>query len=108
MVTEVEFRAAFSDAGLRTFDPAAAATLGLPPEESSWLTTVGLPKWAAPSLDFGEGSELRLPTVRGLLPGARDLPAEERFRVIGGNGSGDPVAIDVAEKGAIVYLNHDK
>src|SRR3954452_14846128 len=108
MVTEVEFRAAFGDEGLRTFDPAVAATLGLPPEESSWLTTVGLPHSAAPCLNFGDGAERLLPTIGEFWPGASDVLAGGRFRVIGGNGSGDPVAIDVAEKGAIVYLNHDR
>lgn len=112
MVSEQQFRAAFTDPvtdqGLRTFDPAVAATLGLPPEESHWLTAVGLPNWAAPSLDFGEGYERQLPTVGDFLREARHVPAGERYRVIGGNGSGDPVAIDLAANGAIVYLNHDK
>lgn len=107
MVTEQEFRSVFSSEELCTFDAAAAATLGLPGDESNWLTTVGLPKSAAPFLSFGDDAERGLPTVRQFLRGARDLPHGERYRVIGSNGSGDPVAIDVAEKGAIVYLNHD-
>jgi hypothetical protein len=108
MVTEQQFRAAFSEAGLCTFDPAVAATLGLPPEESDWLTTVGLPRWAAPCLDFGVDAERHLPTVGEFFGGAPGVPAGDRFRVIGTNGSGDPVAIDLAANGAIVYLNHDK
>jgi hypothetical protein len=108
MVTEPEFRAAFSDEGLRTFEAAAARTLGLPAEESNWLTTVGLPESAPPFFSFGQDAERGLRTVREFLHGARDLPADaERYRVIGSNGIGDPVAIDVAEKGAVVYLNHD-
>jgi hypothetical protein len=108
MVTEQQFGAVFDDAGLRTFDPEVAATLGLPPEESSWLTTVGLPSWAAPCLDFGVDAERHLPTVGEFFGGAPEVPAGDRFRVIGTNGSGDPVAIDLAANGAIVYLNHDK
>jgi hypothetical protein len=107
MVTQQQFRAVFTDQGLRTFDPAVAATLGLPPEESDWLTTVGLPTWAAPCLDFGEESERHLPTVGEYFGQAPGVPAGDRFRVIGGNGSGDPVAIDLVANGAIVYLNHD-
>lgn len=30
-----------------------------------------------------------------------------RYRIIGGNGSGDPVCLDEATPGEIVYLNHD-
>jgi hypothetical protein len=56
MVTKQEFRADFSDEGLCTFEPAAAAKLGLPADESNWLTTVGLPKSAAPLFNFGNDS----------------------------------------------------
>jgi hypothetical protein len=108
MVSEQQFRAVFTDQDLRTFDPAIAASLGLPPEESDWLATVGLPTWAAPSLDFGENSERHLPTVGEFFGGAPGVPVGERYHVIGTNGSGDPVAIDLAANGAIVYLNHDK
>jgi hypothetical protein len=107
MVTEQEFRAAFPDETLYTFEPAVAATLGLPVEESNWLISVGLPGSAAPFFSFGDDSERGLPTVREFLRGGRDVPAGERYRVIGSNGCGDPVAIDVIESAAIVYLNHD-
>lgn len=108
MVTEQEFRATFSDQVLRTFEPAAAATLGLPAEETNWLTTVGLPESAPPFFNFGEDAERGLPTLREFLRGgAPDLPDAQRYRVIGSNGEGDPVAIDVTEDGAVVYLNHD-
>ncbi|MDF1746910.1 MAG: SUKH-4 family immunity protein, partial [Gimesia sp.] len=30
-----------------------------------------------------------------------------RYRIIGSNGSGDPVCIDEVENGQVVYLNHD-
>jgi hypothetical protein len=108
MMSEERFRAVFSGEDLRTFDPAAAAGLGLPPEESDWLTRVGLPRSAAPGLDFGVDSERDLPTVAEFFGGAPGVPVGDRFRVIGTNGSGDPVAIDCLESGAIVYLNHDK
>jgi hypothetical protein len=108
MVSEQQFRAVFSGEALRTFDPAAANTLGLPPEQSHWLTAVGLPSSAAPCLDFGVDSERHLPTVGEFFGGAPGVPVGERYHVIGTNGSGDPVAIDRAANGAIVYLNHDK
>jgi hypothetical protein len=69
-----------------------------------FLTTVGLPKSAAPSVNFGI-SENRLLNVNqhyGMKSGKLD-----NFLVIGHNGSGDPICIDVASGDEITYLNHD-
>ena len=107
MVTEQEFRTTFSDEGLSTFDPAVAATLGLPAEEVNWLTNVGLPKSAAPFFSFGDDSERGLPAVGEIFRGARNLPPANRYRVIGSTGEGDPVVLDLAARGAIVYLDHE-
>lgn len=37
----------------------------------------------------------------------RDPAIGKRYRVIGGNGNGDPVVLDLEENGAVAFLNHD-
>jgi hypothetical protein len=107
MVTELEFRAAFNDAGLSTFELAVVTTLGLPAEEANWLTNVGLPTSAAPFLSFGDNDERRLPAVGEIFRGVRNPPAADRYRVIGGDGAGNPVVLDLEAHGAIVCLDHE-
>jgi hypothetical protein len=77
--------------------------LPVPYETKAFLSEVGLPVSAAPFLDFFA------PTI-GVLPTAaqswrmEDADLQGYF-VIGSNGSGDPIAVDVV--GAVYYLNHD-
>ncbi len=103
MVTPEEFRAAFAADGVVTFPAAAVASLAIAPADAEWLTDVGLPRSAAPFLSFGDHHEINIPTVAELW-GHDD---RGRYCVIGSNGSGDPVAVDTAGNGAVVYLNHD-
>jgi hypothetical protein len=102
MATPEEFRAAFARDGVVTFPAAVVSSLSLNASDAEWLTRVGLPRSAAPFLDFGSKHEINLPTVAELW-GMED---GSRYRAIGSNGSGDPIAIDTAT-GEIVYLNHD-
>lgn len=53
-------------------------------------------------LDFGSKHEIDIPTVAELW----GLKEYSQYRVIGSNGSGDPVTIDTTN-GEVVYLNHD-
>ena len=65
---------------------------------------LGLPEDAAPFLSFGarrNGKVLLTVSELWRLP-----PEFDDLIVIGGNGSGDPVCIDV-EDGSVVYLSHD-
>lgn len=103
MATPDEFRAAFAMDGVVTFPAAAVSSLPIAAVDADWLTKVGLPRSAAPFLSFGSKYEINIPTLSELW-GVND---GSRYRVIGSNGSGDPVAIDTTNTGEVVYLNHD-
>ncbi len=76
--------------------------LSLRDEDVCFLSTVGLPDSVAPFLGF-ECPVEGLPSVAELW----GLSAEfERYRVIGSNGSGDPIAIDPTS-GEVFFFNHD-
>jgi len=102
-LTPEEFRDAFANDGIATFLSEAVSSLPIGIEDADWLTNVGLPRSAAPFLSFGSNHEINIPTLKELW-GVSD---GSRYRVIGSNGSGDPIAIDTEANGAIVYLNHD-
>lgn len=107
MISADEFRTAFAGDGLATFEPRAVSALGLSQDQADWLVKVGLPTSAAPFLGFGDQRELlSLPSMAALYQ-ERDPEIAERYRVIGSNGSGDPVVLDIAANGAVVFLNHD-
>ncbi|QDU16848.1 hypothetical protein CA11_46840 [Gimesia maris] len=92
------------DEVLIAFPAQSVAGLSIPETSREFLTSAGLPDSAAPFLDF------QAPEA-GLLPDVSDLwnqdSAFRRFRIIGSNESGDPVCLDEAENGLVVYLNHD-
>src|SRR5262245_1458177 len=103
MITADEFRAAFADDGLVLFPASVVSSLAIRPQDAEWLTLVGLPDSAAPFLSFGGNQEINIPALTefwGIADGSQ-------YRVIGLNGSGDPIAIDAATSGEVVYLNHD-
>ncbi|MHC2068091.1 SUKH-4 family immunity protein [Bremerella sp. T1] len=108
MLSAAEFRerwyAAEDAEPLKSFSAEALAGVHLPKAAKTFLKEAGLPESAAPFLDF------RVPE-RGPLPSvAEDWHLEDayrRYRVIGSNGSGDPICLDEAMDGAVVYLNHD-
>ena len=76
----------------------------MPAEAQAFLVEVGLPAQAAPFLDFGPPKSGTLERVSAVW---HQPPAFDRYRMIGGNGSGDPVCFDEETGGQIVYLNHD-
>jgi hypothetical protein len=63
-----------------------------------------LPEKAAPFLNFAPRCS---GTLERVSTAWHQPVAFDRYRVIGHNGSGDPVCIDEAEDGQVVYLNHD-
>ncbi len=87
---------------LSCFRQAHLSTLPFPTNRR--LTTAGLPESAAPFLDFRVPDHGAVQTVAKLWQLA---PEYNRYRVIGSNGSGDPLCIDESFDGQIVYLNHD-
>lgn len=103
MATPEEFRDAFAMNGVVPFPVEAVSSLPIAAADADWLTNVGLPRSAAPFLGFGGEFEINIPTAAELWR----LNDGGRFRVIGSNGSGDPIAVDTATNGEVVYLNHD-
>jgi hypothetical protein len=100
----VDFRCAFDDDGLIRYSPAQAGVLGLCADDLLWLTSVGLPTQAAPFLNFDEPGPEGPPLVAsvwGRLAGSQGVATS---RLIGSNGSGDPVAIEPHNAGAVVYF----
>lgn len=108
MLTSREFRERWcsddDSESLVMFPPNALGDVAIPDESKTFLTTGGLPESAAPFLDFRVPDHGTLRTVAELWQLA---PEYNRYRVIGSNGSGDPLCIDESFDGQIVYLNHD-
>lgn len=86
-MTSLEFRDRWADR-LETYPLSALQGIAIPEDPRSFLLHVGLPNTVS--------------TVCQL-----DDPAYNRYRVIGFNGSGDPICLDEREAGEVVYLNHD-
>lgn len=103
----LDFRTRWLDSGggpLLVFPEPLLDGIRLPASAKEFLLVVGLPKAAAPFLDF------RLPKAGGLPTAAEQwgLPAAfNRYRVIGGNGSGDPICVDEDDDASLVDLDHD-
>jgi hypothetical protein len=105
-MTASEFRQLWETQGdqLVVFSPASLQSVRIKEDSSKFLLVAGLPRDAAPFLSFDTTKAGPLPTVEDdwhLGPNYRC------FRVIGFNGSGDPICLDENEEGAVVYLNHD-
>ena len=78
--------------------------LTLSDEDKEFLAEAGLPASAAPFLSFSAPKSGELPTVAGQW-GQPD--AFRRYRIIGSDGSGNPIAVDEAGDGEVVCLDHD-
>ena len=86
------------------FPPESLADVKIPVDARNFLLEAGLPDSAAPFLNFEVPKKGSLPTVSQEWK----LPENySHFRVIGFNGSGDPICLDENASGAVVYLNHD-
>ncbi|HUG70793.1 MAG TPA: SUKH-4 family immunity protein [Pirellulaceae bacterium] len=72
--------------------------------DKKFLVEAGLPESAAPFLGFTVPKSGELPTVADQW----DQPDEfRRYRVIGSDGSGNPIAIDDEQSGEVVHLDHE-
>lgn len=81
------------------YDAALLKKFGVSKGDVAYLSEVGLPRQAAPFLDFSAYSETDLRDIY------RDTPSN--IFPLGGNGSGDLLGIDVSTAN-VIYLNHDK
>ena len=86
------------------FPKESAERLAISEEEKESLVQAGLPEDAAPFL------ALRIPTSEELPTLAEEWaqPTEYRcYRLIGSDGSGNPIALDENHQGEAVYLDHE-
>lgn len=88
------------------YSNAELARPGLSPETVHFLKDCGLPSDCEPCLAFDKFVDPRISTVNEVF-GTNEKELDN-YLMIGTNGSGDPVCIDVAHKNEIVYLNHDQ
>lgn len=104
-MTPQEFKQAWEERSrspLIAFPPSVFEGTGVSPQTRQFLTEAGLPEAAGPFLMIDPpGSEV-LVTAGELW----ELPPEfDAYRVIGTNGSGDPVVL--CPDDSVAYLNHD-
>lgn len=79
-------------------------SLAIANEDKEFLAQAGLPSSAAPFLSFTAPKSGELPTVADQWK----QPVEfRRYRVIGSDGAGNPIAIDEERKGEVVLLDHE-
>lgn len=84
------------------FPARAFQDVRLSPTTVRFLTEVGLPRQAAPFLDFEAPKAGRLPTADESFNLEPEFAAHY---VLGTNGSGDPIVL--APDSSVIYLNHD-
>jgi hypothetical protein len=70
-----------------------------------FLTNCGLPNSCAPGLSFHRYDDTTVLTPNQVFN--IDLDELNEYLMIGSNGCGDPVCIDLNTENEIVYLNHD-
>ena len=107
MITPQEFKERWQkvpDDRLIAFPKGSLSDVRVASEARAFLIEVGLPAEAAPFLDFGPPKSGTLERVSTVW---QQPSAFGRYRIIGGNGSGDPVCLDEDTEGEVVYLNHD-
>lgn len=71
----------------------------------NFLVNCGLPDSCAPMLSFDEFDNTTIPTPNQVFN--IDIDDLNDYLMIGSNGSGDPICIDLNNENEIVYLNHD-
>ncbi len=86
---------------LNKVSAAALAGIRTAPESAAFLTEAGLPDSAAPCLSFNPD---RLPPLPAEYPVAQEF---RRYRILGSDGSGNPICIDEELRSSVVVLEHD-
>ena len=104
MLSPKEFIARWGSDQLVCFSSIAVDRLPIAAEDKAFLTQAGLPSDAAPFLSFEAPQSSELPTVTNQY----GISAEfRRYRAIGSDGSGNPIAVDEQSQGEIVCLSHE-
>jgi hypothetical protein len=106
MLSPVDFIARWGkkDVPLVRFPRKTVEGLALTEEDKEFLVRAGLPEDAAPFLAFEAPASGELPTVADEWDQSDEF---RRYRILGFNGSGDPIALDEDRRGEVVCLNHD-
>lgn len=104
MLSPNEFVARWGKNNLLRFSKEAVEQLSISADDKSFLAQAGLPQDAAPFLSFEAPKSGPLPTLaqKWKLP-----PSFAVFRLIGSDGSGNPLALDESQNGEVVLLDHD-
>jgi len=89
---------------LINFPENSLSDVRVPSNVRAFLVEAGLPVQVAPFVDFDPPKNGTLERVSTVW---HQSPAFDRYRIIGGNGSGDPICFDEDFGGEVVYLNHD-
>lgn len=106
MLSPKEFAARWGkdDVPLVRFPKKAMERLSLSEDDKAFLVQAGLPEDAAPFLTFEAPESGPLPTVAEQW----DQPkAFASYRLIGSDGSGNPIALDENSNGEVVLLDHE-
>lgn len=90
---------------VNTYNLSQLENVRLVKETTDFLINCGLPNSCAPFLSFEKHNEKQIPTPNEVFNIDFDLLND--FLMVGSNGSGDPVCIDLNNDNNIVYLNHD-
>src|SRR5687768_825968 len=91
-----------ADFPLLQFPKPSVAQLNLSEDDKEFLVQAGLPEDAAPFLSFRAGTSGELPTVAEEWGQSKEFRC---FRVIGSDGSGNPIALDENHHGEVVLLD---
>lgn len=92
---------------LYTYKPSQLDNLPLSKATINFLVNCGLPDSCAPGLSFDNCNASTIPTPNQIFDIDIDIEELNDFLMIGSNGSGDPICIDLKNENEIVYLNHD-
>ena len=107
MLSPKEFAARWGkdDVPLMRYPKKAVQRLSLSEDDKAFLIQAGLPEDAAPFLKFETPESGQLPTVADQW---NQPSAFAAYRVIGSDGSGNPIALDENKNGEVVLLDHEK
>lgn len=104
MLSPKDFVARWGPDQFECFAAYAVDQLSISAEDKAFLTQAGLPTDAAPFVSFDAPTSGELPT----LADQYGLSAEfRRYRIIGSDGSGNPIALDEQSQGEVVCLDHE-
>ena len=104
MLSPIDFVARWGSDQLVCFPANAVDRLPLLAEDKAFLVHAGLPADAAPFLSFDAPKSTELPTVADQYGVSAEF---RRYRVVGSDGSGNPIAVDEQSQGEVVCLNHE-